>query len=446
MSILFGDYIRGRRQLRRERSPEYSIRQVAKRIGIHHSYLSKVERGEPATLSERSVQALARELEENPDLLMAMNGKLSEELRRAVFDAPELFLSFVRQAKSKSRSAMVDCEMAVLHSLRNMHVVQLNKDMNIVWTHENGECARDLDGYKCYEGFFGAEGPCESCPVIRTLKNGMYNAGEVVSVDGNVRLVASSPLFNGGVTVVGAVNVVVDVTNGQKMERFYKETRQLLLHDIRSPLAGIINMLRLMQDQNNFESEHVDTLTVMIRTAELLLNQVSMALDVEHIESGQMKPRPSMVNVAELIHLLAQRFDKDERFRGVDLAVTFKGRPLGKDEMVWAKVDSGMTMRLLSGLMTNAFEASSVGDTVRVEMENGKSLSFRISNSKEVPWEVRDSFFEKYSTVGKSGGLGLGAYGAKVMAESMGGVIDYTSSKGDGTTVCVTLPSLVVYT
>ncbi|WP_319541963.1 helix-turn-helix transcriptional regulator [uncultured Pseudodesulfovibrio sp.] len=45
MSILFGDYIRGRRQLRRERSPEYSIRQVAKRIGIHHSYLSKVERG-----------------------------------------------------------------------------------------------------------------------------------------------------------------------------------------------------------------------------------------------------------------------------------------------------------------------------------------------------------------------------------------------------------------
>ncbi|WP_319541964.1 ATP-binding protein [uncultured Pseudodesulfovibrio sp.] len=81
-----------------------------------------------------------------------------------------------------------------------------------------------------------------------------------------------------------------------------------------------------------------------------------------------------------------------------------------------------------------------------VRQAKSKSLSFRISNSKEVPWEVRDSFFEKYSTVGKSGGLGLGAYGAKVMAESMGGVIDYTSSKGDGTTVCVTLPSLVVYT
>jgi len=445
MSILFGDYIRGRRELRRKESPEYSIRQVAKRIGIHHSYLSKVERGEPATLSERSVLALARELEENPDLLMAMNGKLSEEVRRAVFDAPELFLSFVRQAKSSSRSSMADSEMAVLHSLRNMKVVQINRDMDIVWSQEGGKCVRGLEGHKCYEGFFGAESSCEGCPVMQALKSGMYSVGEVVSDTGDVRLVGSSPLFNGGATVVGATNVVVDISCGKKVEQFYKEAKQLMLHDIRSPLAGIIGMLRSMQDCKNFTSEQVENLTIMTRTAELLLSHVSMALDIQLIESGQMEPRLSLVNVAELVHLLAKGFDADERFRGVGLDVTFKGNPLGKHELLWAKVDSGMTMRMLGCLMTNAFEASKAGDTVRVNLENGKSLSFKVSNPKEVPGEVRDSFFEKYSTVGKSGGLGLGAYGAKVMAESMGGTIDYTSSKDDGTTVVVILPSLAVH-
>nr|WP_321255272.1 ATP-binding protein [uncultured Pseudodesulfovibrio sp.] len=446
MSILFGDYIRGRRELRRKENPEYSIRQVAKRIGIHHSYLSKVERGEPSTLSERSVLALARELEENPDLLMAMNGKLSEEVRRAVFDAPELFLSFVHRAKSSSRSCVVDSEMAVLHSLRNMKVVQINTDMDIVSAQEGGKCARGLKGHKCYESLFGTESPCEGCPAMQALKSGVYSVGEVVFGNDDVRLVGSSPFFNGGATSIGTTNVVVDISSGKKVEQFFKENKQLVLHDIRSPLAGIIGMLRSMQENKNFTSEQVDDLAVMTKTAEILLNHVSMALDFQLIESGQMEPRPSWVNVAELVHLLAKGFDADERFCGVKLDVTFKGNPLGKHEMLWAKVDSGMTMRMLGCLMTNAFEASKIGDTVRVNLENGKFLSFKVSNSEEVPREVRDSFFEKYSTVGKSGGLGLGAYGAKVMAESMGGTIDYTSSKDDGTTVVVTLPSLEGYT
>lgn len=445
MSILFGDYIRGRRELRRKESPEYSIRQVAKRIGIHHSYLSKVERGEPATLSERSVLALARELEENPDLLMAMNGKLSEEIRRAVFDAPELFLSFVHQAKSSSRSSMADSEMAVLHSLRNMRVVQINSEMDIVWAQESGKCERGLKGRKCYEGFLGAKKPCEGCPAIQALKSGVYNVGEVVADNGGVNLVGSSPLFNGGATVIGATNVVVDISCGKKVEQLYKEARLLMLHDIRSPLAGIIGMLRSMQEHKNFTSEQVDDLVVMTKTAEILLSHVSMALDLQLIESGQIEPRPSLVNVAELVYLLAKGFDSDERFCGVELDVTFKGNPLGKHEMLWAKVDSGMIMRMLGCLMTNAFEASKMGDTVSVNLENGKFLSFKVSNPKELPREVRDSFFEKYSTVGKPRGLGLGAYGAKLMAESMGGAIDYTSSKDEGTTVVVTLPSLGGY-
>lgn len=99
MSKLFGDYIRSRREALRKDSPEYSIRKVAKRIGIHHSYLSKIERGEPASLSEKKMVALAKELGDDPELLMAMNGKVSEEVRRAVFEDPEWVLSVLKKIK-----------------------------------------------------------------------------------------------------------------------------------------------------------------------------------------------------------------------------------------------------------------------------------------------------------------------------------------------------------
>ena len=81
----------------RKGDPEYSIRKVAKRIGIHHSYLSKIERGEPASLSERRMTALAGELGENSELLMLMSGRVPESLRRAVFRDPEGVLEVIER-------------------------------------------------------------------------------------------------------------------------------------------------------------------------------------------------------------------------------------------------------------------------------------------------------------------------------------------------------------
>lgn len=87
-----------REELRKD-NPDYSIRKVSKRIGIHHSYLSKIERGEPASLSEKRMVALAEELGDDPDLLMAMNGKLSEDIRRAVCEDPDWAMTILEEFK-----------------------------------------------------------------------------------------------------------------------------------------------------------------------------------------------------------------------------------------------------------------------------------------------------------------------------------------------------------
>ena len=99
MSELFGTYLRARRLELDARRGGYSIRKLAQRLRVHHSFLSRIERGEPARLCERKLVALARELGEDPDLILAMNGAVAEDVRRAILKRPALFSRLVRELR-----------------------------------------------------------------------------------------------------------------------------------------------------------------------------------------------------------------------------------------------------------------------------------------------------------------------------------------------------------
>ena len=104
MSAL-GSYLTERRKALAAKHSGYSIRSVAKRIGLHHSYLSKLERGENAPLTEERIHALARLLGEDPDLLMALSGKLSDRITGLIRSNPLLFLSSVEALERQGEDA-----------------------------------------------------------------------------------------------------------------------------------------------------------------------------------------------------------------------------------------------------------------------------------------------------------------------------------------------------
>ena len=106
MGKLAGDYIRAKRESLFAKAPRYSLRKVAERIRVHHSYLSKLERGEPVSLSEHKAVALARELGEDPDVLLAMLGKVSSDVQRIILQRPGLFSRFIREVKGLSDNAL----------------------------------------------------------------------------------------------------------------------------------------------------------------------------------------------------------------------------------------------------------------------------------------------------------------------------------------------------
>ena len=106
MSI-FGDYLRERREALKRGDSAFSLRQVAGRVGIEPSYLSKVERGEEPPPSEARIVHLAREIGEDPDVLLAMAGKVSAELQAVIRKRPRLMGTLLRELKEMPDHAVL---------------------------------------------------------------------------------------------------------------------------------------------------------------------------------------------------------------------------------------------------------------------------------------------------------------------------------------------------
>ena len=103
----FGDYIRTARSIRAERDPQFSLRQVAQRVGVEPAYLSKVERGLVPPPSEATIVKLAADLGEDPDMLLALAGKVSRDLQAIILRRPKEFAELIRQLKDAPDHAIL---------------------------------------------------------------------------------------------------------------------------------------------------------------------------------------------------------------------------------------------------------------------------------------------------------------------------------------------------
>ena len=80
----FGDFTRSVRERLKRDDSRFSVRQVARRVGVEPSYLSKVERNHVAPPSETKIGRLAAELGEDRDVMLALGGKIATDLQQII--------------------------------------------------------------------------------------------------------------------------------------------------------------------------------------------------------------------------------------------------------------------------------------------------------------------------------------------------------------------------
>ena len=85
---------------------QISLRKFADKLGISPTYLSKIERDEFPPPGEETVKKFAEALDQDPDELLALAGKVSSDLPAIIQQRPRELASFLRTASELSSDEM----------------------------------------------------------------------------------------------------------------------------------------------------------------------------------------------------------------------------------------------------------------------------------------------------------------------------------------------------
>jgi signal transduction histidine kinase/DNA-binding NarL/FixJ family response regulator len=220
--------------------------------------------------------------------------------------------------------------------------------------------------------------------------------------------------------------------------RMREEVERIARHDLKTPLASIASVPRLLRERHPPDEVEDELLGVVERAALRVLSMVNLSLDLFRMEEGTYHLRAQAVDMGVLLKTVARDVEAHALSKHVRLALDLPA------QTVCAQGEELLCYSTLSNLVTNAVEASPERTEVRVTLrkvsdENGDAVAVDIHNAGEVPLEVRDRFFEKYATHGKPGGNGLGAYSARLMARVQRGSLRMASGP-EGTTLSLRLP------
>ncbi len=233
---------------------------------------------------------------------------------------------------------------------------------------------------------------------------------------------------------------IVDITDRKKAERLREDVERMTRHDLKSPLTAVLTLPQLLRRDGNLTERQSDMLSLMQHAGYRMLNMINQSLDLFRMERGAYELTPAKVDLLPILDNIAGELHGMLEACRLTLSVVVRGRPRAPEDAFEVRGEEMLLYTMLSNLVKNALEASPEGARVTVTLTDGRALDVAIANAGAVPEKIRGHFFEKYATAGKKDGTGLGAYGAKLIAETHGAAIAMTTSEAAGTTVTVSFP------
>lgn len=350
----------------------------------------------------------------------------------------------------------------VLDSISEL-VTYLDQDMRVIWTNRTaagyvGERPEDLVGRFCYQIWFKRDTPCDDCPAARALLTGQSQGGQMVNSDQRVLDVRGYPVRNQEGHVVGAVEVALDVTEHESLERQFLRAQKMeavgrlaggVAHDFNNLLTAISGYTSLLLDDPEVtESQRSDLGEIAIASnrAAILTRQL-----LAFARKQMLRPQVLDLNV-----LIGDLVKMIERLIGEDIELTTELDPaLGA-----VRADPGQIEQIVMNLVVNARDAMPEGgqlilttanvdldwDAVhqQVDMQPGSYVVLSLRDTGAgMPPEVMAHLFEPFFTtkeVGQGSGLGLSTvYG---IVRQHDGHIMAQSEPEQGTTFQIYLPRI----
>jgi len=300
--------------------------------------------------------------------------------------------------------------------------------------------------------------PHAECPMAIALLEGRELRGvEAIAERPDGSRVAFTPyptvLRDPDGTVVGAVNVLVDVTDRKVAENEVRATAAalrasnavkdeflgLVSHELRTPVTTIFGNARLLRDKGDrlAAEDRESMIADVAEEAERLLGVIENLLLLTRLEAG-IHPDPEPQVLAHVARTVVASFGRRHRGRTIEL----KSEP----RHLIVEADRPYLDLIFENLLGNAAKYSHPESPIEVVVQATDSegqvmvLDRGIGLDDAEIERLFDAFYRADTARGTSSGLGIGLAACRRVVESLGGRIWAAPREGGGSEFGFALP------
>jgi PAS domain S-box-containing protein len=264
-----------------------------------------------------------------------------------------------------------------------------------------------------------------------------------------VALYSSTPVCDATGALESVVVTIQDITERKRNEltlldadRRKDEFIATLAHELRNPLAPILNAIQLLQIDGEVDVTRQRAKDIIERQVQQMARLIDDLLDISRITLGKLTLRRETVELSEIIDEAIVLARPHMIAAGHRFGLTVPEQP------VRLVGDATRLAQVLSNLLINAAKYTPHGGDITLDVESeGDEAVVRVRDSGiGIAPENLAGLFEKFSQVRSTqdrtgGGLGIGLALAKGLVHMHGGTIVATSAGvGAGSEFAVRLP------
>ena len=270
--------------------------------------------------------------------------------------------------------------------------------------------------------------------VINKALDGIREKSNLTFNDNNYSLIAN-PVFEND-KVIGAVVLIIDVTESIKREQLRQEFTSNVSHELKTPLTSISGFAEIMKNGGTPDSVVTDFSSSIYDEAQRLITLVNDIIKISELDEKNVKTESEDVDLYELSADIISRLKPVADKRNISLNLI--------GESTIASGTGKILDEMIYNLCDNAIKYNVDNGTVDVILsESSKHIKLTVRDTGiGIPQSEQERIFERFYRVDKShskaiGGTGLGLSIVKHAAIYHNAEIKLKSELGKGTSITV---------